>query len=74
MLIGEAGKYGTTIGGVQVFTVEGAVEAFKRFSARCYADLTMESSVALSDVADAMHRLGFSWVEIEEMELASISQ
>ena len=69
MLIKENGKYGATVGNIQVFTLERAVEVFKMFAARCYENLTMEASVVLSDVSDDMHRLGFSWEEIEAMEL-----
>ena len=73
MLVKVNGKYGATVGNIQVFTVERAVEVFKMFAARCYDNLTMEASVVLSDVSDDMHRLGFSWVEIEDMELEAIA-
>lgn len=73
MLIKGNGKYGATVGNIQVFTLERAVEVFKMFAARCYANLTMEASVVLSDVSDDMHRLGFSWEEIEAMELEAIA-
>lgn len=73
MLIKQNGKYGAMVGNLHVFTMEGAVEAFKLFAARCYAELTMESSVVLSNVADDMHRLGFTWDEIENMELEAIA-
>ena len=69
MLIKRNGKYGATVGNIQVFTLERAVEVFKMFAARCYENLTMEASVVLSDVSDDMRRLGFSWEEIEAMEL-----
>ena len=49
------------------------MEVYKMFAARCYADLTMEASVVLSDVGDDMHRLGFTWAEIEDMELEAIA-
>lgn len=56
-------------------TVSGLITAaiLKMFAARCYADLTMEASVVLSDVGDDMHRLGFTWAEIEDMELEAIA-
>ena len=69
MLIKLNGKYGAHVGNIQVFTLERAVEVFKMFAARCYDNLTMEASVVLSDVSEDMHRLGFSWEEIEAMEL-----
>ena len=43
------------IGGVTVFTYEGAEAAYRALSARVYSDLTMEASVALGDVADVKH-------------------
>ena len=73
MLIKQNGKYGAMVGNIQVFTMERAVEVYKMFAARCYADLTMEASVVLSDVGDDMHRLGFTWAEIEDMELEAIA-
>lgn len=73
MLIKQLGKYGAKVGNIQVFTMERAVEVFKLFAARCYADLTLEASVVLSDVGEDMHRLGFTWEEIENMELEAIA-
>ena len=73
MLIKINGKYGATVGNIQVFTLERAVEVFKMFAARCYENLTMEASFVLSDVSEDMHRLGFSWEEIEAMELEAIA-
>lgn len=74
MLIKVDGTYGAKVGNIQVFTMERAVEVFQMFVALCYRNLTMESSCVLSDVSDDMHRLGFSWAEIEELELAAIPQ
>lgn len=73
MLIKNKGTYGAHVGNIQVFTLERAVEVFKMFAALCYENLTMEASVVLSDVSDDMHRLGFSWEEIEAMELEAIA-
>lgn len=73
MLVRMNGKYGARVGNIQVFTLERAVEVYKMFAARCYENLTMESSCVLSDVAEDMHRLGFSWAEIEDMELEAIA-
>lgn len=73
MLIKRNGAYGAHVGNIQVFTLERAVEVFKMFAARCYANLTMEASVVLSDVSEDMHRLGFSWEEIEAMELEAMA-
>lgn len=73
MLIKQNGKYGARVGNIQVFTMERAVEVYKMFAVRCYADLTMEASVVLSNVGEDMHRLGFTWAEIEDMELEAIA-
>ena len=62
-----------TIGGVPVFTIEGAVNAYKAFAARCYSNLTMESSVVLADEAEKLHAMGISWDEIETIENQAIA-
>lgn len=73
MLIKINGKYGAKVGNIQVFTLERAVEVFKMFATRCYNDLTMESSIVLSKVSEDMHKIGFSWTEIEDMEISCIA-
>lgn len=73
MLIEINKKFGAKVGNIQVFTIERAVEVFKMFVARCYNDLTIESSIVLSEVSEDMHKIGFSWAEIEEMELSCIA-
>lgn len=73
VLIKQNGKYGAMVGNIPFFTLERAVEVYKMFAARCYANLTMEASVVLSDVGDDMHRLGFTRAEIEDMELEAIA-
>ena len=73
MLIKINKKYGAKVGNIQVFTVEKAIEVFKMFVVRCYNNLTMESSCVLSDVSQDMHNIGFSWSEIEDMELSCIA-
>ena len=73
MFIKINSKYGAKVGNIQVFTLERAVEVFKMFATRCYNDLTVESSVVLSEVSDDMHKIGFSWDEIEEMEISCIA-
>ncbi len=57
------------IGGVTVFTYEGAEAAYKSLAKRVYSNLTMESSVALGYAGDQMHRLGYTWDQIEAFEL-----
>lgn len=59
MLIKQNGKYGAMVGNIRVFTMERAVEVYKMFAALCYADLTMEASVVLSDVGGRYAPPGF---------------
>ena len=66
------GKYGVKIGNIQVFTKARAVEVFKLFAERCYNDLTMESSAVLSAVAEDMHKIGFTYEQLEEIEINTI--
>ena len=65
------GHKGVKIGGVTVFTYEGAEAAYKALAARVYANLTMEASAALDAVSETMHGLGYSWEEINDMEIAA---
>lgn len=67
------GKYGTKIGNIQVFTKERAIEVFKLFAKSCYKDLTMESSSVFSDVTEDMHKIGFSYDELEQIEIETIT-
>lgn len=62
------------VGNITVFTREGAINAYKGMAKRCYADLSLASSVVLSECGRDMHRLGFSWEEIEAMELEAIEE
>jgi hypothetical protein len=66
------GKYGAKVGNIQVFTIERAKEVFKMFAAECYKNLSLESSVVLSDVSLDMNKIGFTWDEIEAMEIEAI--
>lgn len=65
------GHKGVKIGGVTVFTYEGADAAYKALAARVYANLTMEASAALDAVSETMHGLGYSWEEINDMEITA---
>lgn len=66
-------KYGAKIGNIQVFTIERAIEVFKMFVSLCYKEITMESSIVLSNVSDDMHNIGFDWETIEKIELETIA-
>lgn len=59
--------------GVTVFTYEGAVAAYKQCVKRLYEDLSMEASVALNQAEQTLHRLGYTWAEIEQFELDAIA-
>lgn len=62
--------YGAKVGNLQVFTYDGAVNAYKIFCQLFNRDLTPEASAIQSDAALDMHRLGFSWEELEQIELS----
>lgn len=64
------GIYGVKIGNLQVFTYEGAVNAYKIFCELFNREMTMEASAVMSDASLDMHRIGFSWEEIESIELS----
>lgn len=64
------GTYGAKIGNLQVFTYEGAVNAYKIFCELFNRDMTMEASAIMSDASLDMHRIGFTWDEIEAIELS----
>ena len=63
------GKYGATVGNLQVFTTEGAENAYRTFCRVCLKNLTLESSVVLSRVADDMKKLGFTPSQLEDIEI-----
>ena len=66
------GHKGVKIGGVTVFTYEGAEAAYKRLVARAAEHYTMETSDALGVVSDVMHDLGYTWEQINDMEIEAI--
>lgn len=66
------GKYGAKVGNLQVFTCEGAIKAYKIFCEIFNRDMTMEASAVCGAAAEDMHKLGFSWEEIEEIELLTL--
>jgi hypothetical protein len=68
------GKYGAKVGSLQVFTYEGAIRAYKIFCEIFNRDMSMEASVVQSGTAEDMHRIGFSWEEIEQIEIESIEE
>ena len=53
-----------------MFTYEGAVNAYKVFCQIFNRDMTPEASAIQSDAALDMHRIGFSWEDIESIELS----
>lgn len=64
------GTYGAKIGNIQVFTYEGAVNAYKNFCKLFNRDMSIEASVVQDAAAEDMHKIGFSWEEIEAIELS----
>lgn len=68
-LIKVGSKYGTKIGNIQVFTREGAINAYKGFC-RLFAELgTPASSYVMDGATEDMHRLGFTYEELEDIEI-----
>lgn len=66
------GTYGAKVGNMQVFTYEGAIKAYKIFCELFNRDMTMEASAVQSEAAEDLNRLGFSWEEIEAIELSTL--
>lgn len=66
------GVYGEKVGNLQVFTYEGAIKAYKIFCELFNQNMTMEASVVQSNAAEDMNRLGFSWEEIETIEISTL--
>lgn len=62
------------IGGITIFTEQGAIEAYKRFAKLTYNNLSIESSCILSDEAEKMHELGFTWEQIEKLEFEALAK
>lgn len=60
------------VGNLPVFSKEGAIRAYKIFAKAFSDNLTMEASVILSDASDDMHKLGFTWDEIEALEVETV--
>ena len=69
MLVKTNGAYGAKVGHRQVFTKEGAIEIYKMFLSVCYNDVTMESAKVLSEVEHDLNKIGFTWDEIEKIEI-----
>lgn len=63
------------IGGIVVFTYEGAKEAYKNFAkmAQDFERYGTEGQYALSDEFLKMQKLGFTPSEIEELEIEAIA-
>lgn len=74
MLIKQNGVYGGKVGNKMVFTREGAINIYKLFLSECYRKFDMGASMVLSKVEDDMVRLGFTYDELEEMELAELAK
>jgi hypothetical protein len=66
------GSYGAKVGNLQVFTYEGAIRAYKIFCELFNRDVCLETSAVMDDAAKDLHRLGFSWEEIEQIELETL--
>lgn len=67
------GTYGAKVGNLQVFTYEGAIKTYKIFCQLFNRDMTHEASVVAGKAAEDLHKLGFSWEEIEQFEIETIA-
>ena len=67
-------KYGNgaKVGNITVFSQEGAVKAYVIFCEIFNREMTMEASVVASKAANDMHNLGFTWDEIEKIEISTL--
>lgn len=65
------GSFGVKIGGRICFTREAAEERYRRFCATFAQLPSPEGAIACSQVADDMFRIGFSWDEIEVIEISA---
>lgn len=73
-MIKANGTYGAKIGGKHVFTREGAINLYKAFFEDFYNNKSYESAAALSRAAADMIAIGFTFKELEAVELETISQ
>lgn len=68
MLLKQNGSYGIQVGHKPVFTREGALERYTAFLEVCYP-LTVEGSLVLGEVQSDLVNAGFSWEEVEQIEI-----
>lgn len=73
MLIKTNNIYGGQVGGHTVFTREGAVEVYKTFVETVYSNFSTESALAIGKVEEEMIDLGFTWEELEQIELSAVA-
>ena len=71
-LIKINGTYGTRIGNQIVFTIEGAIKVYEMFVAECYRTCSPENFLILSEVEDDMHKAGFTWDQLEDIEINTL--
>lgn len=68
MTYGQNARVGNQI----VFSREGAINAYKIFCQLFNKYGTMEASVVMSNAADDMRKLGFTPVELEQIEISTL--
>ena len=56
------------VGSINVFTREGAIEAFKIFQEICYKDASTEAVSVICDVEKDMLNLDLTYQDLEELE------
>ena len=73
-LLKSNGTYGAQVGHKTVFTKEAALERYKTCLKEVYGGgaLTREGSLVLSEVEEDLARIGFTYEELEEIEIGFI--
>lgn len=73
-LLKTYGRYGAQVGYKTVFTREAARERYITFLNEVYGGgaLTREGSLVLSEVEEDLARIGFTYEELEEIEIGFI--
>ncbi len=57
--------------GITAFTYEGAARAYQKCVKHFADHMSLEASAALADAADVLHSIGYTWEQIEEIEIAA---
>lgn len=73
-LLKSNGIYGATVAHKPVFTTQGALEGYNAVLEVCYKSVDIAGSIVLSEAQDDMVKLGFSWEELDSIEVTYLKQ